>query len=102
LQLRLIATSDGNEAAFIRHHGAGTWLPLVPAPRKQLRQADSGRREVDTAWLEVAQDRVIGRYALRVLGDEVMSFDHVDLATGRRTAFEPAPTPRGIDPSEGR
>jgi len=102
VQLRLIATSDGNEAAFVRYRGAKAWLPLVLSRRRQLPQADSGRSEIDTEWLEVAQDRVTGRYALAMLGNEVVSFDYVDVKTGRRTAFETAPTPRGIDPCEAR
>jgi len=102
MQLRLIATADGNEAAFVRYRGAKAWLPLVLSRRKQVPQADSGRSEVDTEWLEVAPDQVTGRYALGMLGNEVTSFDYVNSKTGRRTTFDPAPTPRGVDPCDAR
>ena len=102
LQLRVVALADGNEAAFVRHAGAKAWLPLVLSRRNEQPMADGGRSEIDTVWLEVAHDRITGRYALGMLGAEVASFDRVDANSGAKTLFELAPTPRGVDPCERR
>lgn len=98
MQLRLVATQDDNEAAFVRYVGARAWIPLVLASSKRTPQADSGRSQDDTRWLEVVHEQVGGRYALSLLGNEVVSFEYVDRKTGRKTAFTLAPTPRGVDP----
>jgi len=102
LQLRLVALADGNEAAFVRHRGAQAWLPLVLSRRNEAAMADSGRSAVETQWVEMAHDRITGRYALGMMGNDVLSFDRVDSGSGRRTSFEIAPTPRGVDPCETR
>ncbi len=102
MQLRLIATQDDNEAAFVRYVGSKAWIPLVLASSRHTPQADSGRSQDDTQWLEIVHEQVGGRYALSMLGNEVVSFDYVDRKSSRKTAFTLAPTPRGVDPCVAR
>lgn len=102
MQLRLVATQDDNEAAFVRYVGSKAWIPLVLASTRRTPQADSGRSQDDTQWLEIVHEQVGGRYALSLLGNEVVSFEYIDRKTGRRTAFTLAPTPRGVDPCVGK
>ena len=54
------------------------------------------------AVVAAAIDRITGRYALSMMGNEVLSFDRVDGASRGRTPFEIAPAPRGVDPCESR
>ena len=102
MQLRLVDTQDGNKAAFVRYAGAKAWIPLVLSRSRLAPQADSGRNQLDEDWLEIVQDQVAGRYALSMLGNEVVSFDYVNRKSARKTAFTLAPTPRGVDPCEAR
>jgi len=102
VQLRLLATQDGNTAAFVRYAGGKAWIPLVLSHRKLVPMADSGRSEVDTDWVEIVQDQVAGRYALSMLGAEVNSFEYVNRKSGKKTEFSLAPTPHGVDPCESR
>ncbi len=102
MQWRLIATQDGNEAAFVRYVGSKAWIPLVLTNRKRTPMADSDRSQDDTEWLEVVREQPAGRYALSMLGNEVVSLEYVDRKSGRRTAFALAPTPRGVDPCAAR
>jgi hypothetical protein len=102
LQLRLLETDDGSAAAFVRYRGAKAWIPLVLSRTKRIPMADSGRSQEDTEWVEIVQDQVAGRYALSMFGNEVLSFDYVNRKTGTKTAFAPAPMPRGVDPCEAK
>ncbi len=102
LRLRLIATQDGNEAAFVRYAGARAWIPLVLTGRKSITMADGDREQIDTEWAEIVHNHVAGHYALSMMGNEVNSFEYVDPRTLQKTAFTLAPTPRGVDPCDAR
>ncbi len=102
LQLRLIATQDGNEAAFVHYAGAKAWIPLTLSRSKSVPMADSGRSQVDQEWLEIVRDQVGGRYLLSMLGNEVVSFEYTARKGGGKTGFTLAPTPRGVDPCEAK
>lgn len=102
MQLRLVATQDDNAAAFVRYAGSKAWIPLVLVGSQRTPLADSGRGQDDTQWLEIVHEQPGGRYALSMLGNEVVSFEYVDRKNGRRTSFTLAPTPRGVDPCDAR
>ena len=102
MQLRLVATQDGNRAAFVRYAGSKAWLPLVLSRGKAMPMADSGRDQVDQEWVEIVHDQVGGRYLLSMQGNEVNSFEYVDRKGGKKTEFALAPTPRGVDPCESK
>jgi hypothetical protein len=102
MQLRLIDTEDGNEAAFVRYAGARAWIPLVLSRSKVMPMADSGRSQVDQEWVEVVHDQVGGRYLLSMQGNEVNSFEYVNRNGGAKTGFALAPTPRGVDPCRAK
>jgi hypothetical protein len=98
VQLRLVTTQGGNEAAFVRYNDTKTWIALVLLHRKYTPMANSGRGLIDTDWSEVVKDQVSGHYALSMQGNEISSFTYVNRKTSRQTEFELAPTPRGVDP----
>lgn len=97
VQLRLVETDDANEAAFVRYVGSPHWIALALSRSKATPQADSGRSQVDQEWVEIVHDQVGGRYLLSMLGNEVVSFQYVNRATGARTEFRLATLPRGQD-----
>jgi hypothetical protein len=102
VQLRQLVTGDfANRAAFVRYAGSKTWIPLVLSKLASLPMAPgSDKEEVDTDWLEIARGGVTGRYRLGTFGAEIVFFEYVDGASGRKTEFELAPMPRGVDPCE--
>lgn len=102
MQLRLIDTEDGNEAAFVHYAGSKAWIPLVLSRSKVMPMADSGRSQVDEEWVEVVHDQVGGRYLLSMQGNEVNSFEYVDRKNGNKTEFALAPMLRGVDPCQAK
>lgn len=104
VQLRQLITSDfANRAAFVRYGGSKTWIPLVLSKLSIVPMAEgSDREEVDTEWLEIVRDKAAGRYRLGTFGAEIVFFEYVDGASGRKTEFKPAPMPHGVDPCETR
>ena len=98
----MITSDFANRAAFVRYVGSRTWIPLVLSKLSTLPMADADREEVDTDWLEIVQDKITGHYHLGTFGAEIVFFEYVDSASGKKTEFKPAPMPHGVDPCETR
>ena len=103
VQLRLFFADRGaNSFAFVRYGGSKKWIPLVLAHRKLVPTGEPDRVEVDTEWLEVVDEQVNGRYLLVSQGAEIGGFDYVNRKTGKKTEFESAMRPGGVDPCASR
>jgi hypothetical protein len=103
LQLRLLTVNDGeNSAAFIRHVGSKTWIPLVLLHEEEIPMAQgSARTQYDMEWLEVIGDQITGRYSLGMFGAEVVFFNYVNAKTGK-IEFGLVKRVRGVDPCRTR